>query len=503
MVNRVWSSGRWCCGLAIVALAASQPLAAQQLPFTYYFPHLAVGASWQTTITLINYSTQAVTCQTDFLSDSGSPLMVSFGGGGAVVSRTDILPPRGSIHVETTVGLNDPLTPGWAQARCSGQIKASLLFRRYEAGVAVAEAGVNATTTPATRFITFAEQAAGAFGTGVAYANPSSQSALVTFTARNAAGQTLGSVNKSLLPGGHDAQNMAPLFGLASFTGSVEITSTVPIVSLSLNAEASPVISSLPAGEVEASGQGPFTYFFTHLAVGGEWQTVLTYINVSAQTVTCNTNFFSDGFPLSNPGSPLAIPFGGPAASSRTDILPAAGSIHVESTADMNAPTVGGWAQATCTGSVKASLLFRRYAGGVAVAEAGVNATTIPTTKFVTFAEQATGASGTGLAFANPGLNPIVGIAITVFDTAGQQLASIGDIVFAQSHKAFNLGPVLVTALADKGITSFIGSIHIVATLPILSLSLNAEASPVVSSLPPGDLDPSTPLATSATNLVE
>ncbi len=34
----------------------------------YYFPHLAVGASWQTTITYINYSPQEVSCQTDFLS---------------------------------------------------------------------------------------------------------------------------------------------------------------------------------------------------------------------------------------------------------------------------------------------------------------------------------------------------------------------------------------------------------------------------------------------------
>ena len=51
---------------------------------TYYFPHLAVGASWQTTITYINYSPQEVTCQTDFLSDHGTPLMVSFADLGTV-----------------------------------------------------------------------------------------------------------------------------------------------------------------------------------------------------------------------------------------------------------------------------------------------------------------------------------------------------------------------------------------------------------------------------------
>ena len=41
---------------AVLLLAAgSLPLQAQGST-TYYFPHLAVGASWQTTITYINYS---------------------------------------------------------------------------------------------------------------------------------------------------------------------------------------------------------------------------------------------------------------------------------------------------------------------------------------------------------------------------------------------------------------------------------------------------------------
>ena len=45
------------------------------------------------------------------------------------------------------------------------------------------------------------------------------------------------------------------LFGLTSFTGSIEVTSTEPIVSLSLNFEADPVFSSLPPGELEAAAQ--------------------------------------------------------------------------------------------------------------------------------------------------------------------------------------------------------------------------------------------------------
>ena len=223
----------------------------------YYFPHLAVGASWQTTITYINYSPQEVTCQTDFISDHGTPLMVSFAGLGTVDSRTDVLPPRGSVHQETDVDLSAPLAPGWALANCSGPVKASLLFRRHNSeGVPTAEAGVNATAVPATRFVTFAEQGEGQFGTGVAYANPSATAALVTFTARDTAGELLASVDRALLPGGHDAHGMAELFDLTSFTGSIEVTSTEPIVSLSLNFEADPVFSSLPPGELDSFRAG-------------------------------------------------------------------------------------------------------------------------------------------------------------------------------------------------------------------------------------------------------
>ena len=42
----------------------------------------------------------------------------------------------------------------------------------------------------------------------------------------------------------------------ASFTGSLEITSTEPIVTLSLNFEAAPVFSSLPPGEVDDAALG-------------------------------------------------------------------------------------------------------------------------------------------------------------------------------------------------------------------------------------------------------
>ena len=466
---------------AVLLLAAgSPPLQAQDSTprdQIYYFPHLAVGASWQTTITYINYSSEEVTCQTEFLSDQGTPLMVSFADKGTVPSRTDVLLPGGSVHQETNVELNAPFAPGWARATCSGPLKASLLFRLHNSeGVPTAEAGVNATAVPATRFVTFAEQGEGKQGTGVAYANPSATEAIVTFTARDADGQMLASVDKNLSPNGHAAQNMAPLFALSSFTGSLEVTSTAPIVSLSINAEAAPVFSSLPPGELDAAAQGSTTYYFPHLAVGQKWQTTITYINYSSQEVSCQTDFISDH------GSPLMVSFAAlGTVVSRPDVLLPGGSVHQETNVELNAPFAPGWARATCSGPVKASLLFRLHnSEGVPIAEGGVNAAAVPATRFVTFAEQGEGQFGTGVAYANPSPNISVPVTFTARDTDGEVLASVVRTLLPGGHDAHGMAELF-------GFTSFTGSIEVTSTEPIVSLSINAEAAPVFSSLPPGE----------------
>jgi hypothetical protein len=213
----------------------------------YYFSHLAVGGGWQTTLTLVNYSPQPVTCVTNFYSDIGSPLSISFSQG-SVSTRTDTLQAGQSIHDQTT-GNPPAVMQGWAQAICTGPIQASVLYRLYQAGVAVGEASVNAETAPTTEFATFAQTA-----TGVAYANPSTtQSANVTLTVWDATGNRLGSQTVALGPLAHGSANLGLLLGIPNFTGFVKITSTLPIISLSVNAEAFPVFSSLPPGDLPSS----------------------------------------------------------------------------------------------------------------------------------------------------------------------------------------------------------------------------------------------------------
>lgn len=211
----------------------------------YYLSQLAVSGGWQSTLTYINYSPQEVTCTTSFYSDSGSPLSVPFSQG-TISTRTDTLPPGASIHDQTIASLTAAVSQGWAQASCTGPIQASLLYRLYSAGVPVGEASVNAEVAPTTEFATFAQTA-----TGVAYANPSTtQSASITLTVYSTTGTQLGSEIVTLGPLAHGAANLGPALGLSNFTGFVKVTSTIPILSLSLNAEAFPVFSALPPGDL-------------------------------------------------------------------------------------------------------------------------------------------------------------------------------------------------------------------------------------------------------------
>ena len=452
---------------------------------TYYFPHFALGGGWQTVLTYVNYSPGPATCQTDFYGDDGTPLAVPFADTGSSPTRTDSLAAGGELHQQSQVDPTGPQVNGWAIGQCTGPVKASLLFRLFSGGTAVGEAGVNATTTPSNQFVTYAQTL-----TGVAWANPSTTTgANVTISALNASGVVQKSISFNVPPMQHSANNIGPMLGITNFTGSVQVSADQPIVSLSINAEAFPAFSSLPPGDLDgtiplADGTGkgsgnanaPTTYYLPHFAIAGGWQTVLTYVNFSNQTVSCTTNFFGDD------GSPLAVNFGAGASATRNDVLAPGGEIHQISQANTSGTAVTGWAQGQCTGPVKASLLFRLFANGTAIGEAGVNASTVPTTEFVSYAQTAAG-------FALANVSPAAAVVtITALDSTGAFQGTTSVNLNPNAHYSNNVGPLL-------GIGGFNGSVQITSTQPLVSLSLNAEAFPAFSSLPPGDLAAGTALA--------
>ena len=155
------------------------------------------------------------------------------------------------------------------------------------------------------------------------------------------------------------------------------------------------------------------TYYFSQLAFGLGWQTTLTYVNYSTQTVTCQTSFYGDS------GNPLSIPFSQGTISSRTDTLQPGQVVHDQSVAVLTAQNQEGWAEAECSGPVQASMLYRYYQSGTPSGEAGVNAETAPTTKFVTFAQ-----TQTGVAYGNPSTSQSATVTLTAISSTGALLGS-------------------------------------------------------------------------------
>jgi hypothetical protein len=459
--------GRYRRGTLLLTLSASlaafESAASAQGTLSYYFAHIASAGVWRTTFTYVNQTSLQITCNTSFYSDTGSPLSLSFKGA-SLSSTSDTIPAGGTARRQTDAQTTQPTVTGWAAANCTGPVKASALFRSYNGNVAQAEASVPAMAFPANQFVTYADQA-----TGVAYANPSPDAATIMFTARDQNGAVIGSQSISLPAGFHGSQTLGPLLGLTGFQGSITITSSAPIISLSLNAEAAPIISSLPPGQPDgAPATGPAIYYFAHIAAANVWRTTFTYVNASTHAITCNTSFYS------NSGTPLPLLFSGSAISSTSDTIPAGGIARRQTDAQPSLPVVTGWAVANCTGPVKASALFREYNGNVAEGEASVIAASAPASQFVTYGDQTT-----GVAYANPS-----GSAAKITFTARNENGSvvgIGSLMLAPgAHTQSNLGPLL-------GIASFQGSVTVTSLEPIVSLSLNAEAYPSFSSLPPGD----------------
>ena len=165
------------------------------------------------------------------------------------------LPPAPRYTIKPSRGLTANVTEGWAKASCTGPVQASLLYRLYQqSGTPVGEASVNAETSTDTIFVTFAQTA-----TGVAYANPNNISAPISFVLFDSSGNQLGATHDhSRAHGSRYLANPGPLLQLGSFTGLVEITSPLPIISLSLNRRGVPGIFFLAAGRSAGFHACPF-----------------------------------------------------------------------------------------------------------------------------------------------------------------------------------------------------------------------------------------------------
>ena len=315
---------------------------------------------------------------------------------------------RGGLS-SVTSGSGSSITVGYGSLKTESsapRLSGMAIFGYREGNVLVSEASVPA-STPITSGRIYAE-IAGAVHTGLAIANPNSQSVNVTFYFTNSSGQNFGAGSIVIPAGGQIARflNQDPFNGRSPLTGSFTFTASAPVAAVALrgliNERSEFLITTLSVADLAATASTS-AIVFPHFADGGGWSTQIVIVNPSDSEIRLTVQFSSlvvvDGqtgssFPVTiPPGSSRRLGTAGQAASTQS------GSVRLTPEGGSRTP------------SAVAIFSFRN--AGVTVSEAGVPGVA-PAAAFRLYAESSgefsageIGSIQTGFAISNPSASPI------------------------------------------------------------------------------------------------
>jgi hypothetical protein len=226
---------------------------------TLYFPQIADGfqnggVGWITAIAITNTAAPGTALASGTITltqDNGTPWSIIYndGLGGPFTSGSSIpfQISGGQSRLFVSKG-NGNLTTGFATVTSNLPVAGGVVFIEFGkfGDVRIAEAGVPA--SPAlTRQTTFAPHSND--DTAVAVANPGAASATITFQLRNMnGGAPFPSVNRVVAPNGHAAFFISELFPNLpqGFFGTLQVTSSTPIVTTALLFELDGEFATLP-----------------------------------------------------------------------------------------------------------------------------------------------------------------------------------------------------------------------------------------------------------------
>jgi hypothetical protein len=282
---------------------ADQEAAAVTKPL--YFPQMADGGGFTTTIVLLNTSAAPESGTISIFDDAGRPLAIR-PIGGALASTFSYSIPNGGTYVFQTDGSSQTTRTGWIQLTPNtGNISpaGAGIFSYSPNGILITESGVPA-ANPTTRARIYMDKSGG-HDTGIAIANSLSSSNEITLQAFQSDGATPiggGPVKLNLTSKGHVAEFVGEMIsGLAAgITGVVEISSGAEFAALTLRSLANTrgdfLITTFPIAD--ANQPAPTPIVFPQIAEGGGYATQFIFISPAAgASVTLNL-IGDDGAPL-------------------------------------------------------------------------------------------------------------------------------------------------------------------------------------------------------------
>ena len=225
--------------LSTVFIVASSVVAPAQ-SITYYFPQIAIGGGWVTTIFLSNTMTSIPGSATiNFTKSDGTPLRANWFdemGNNVTLGNNVIGVQLQSGETRKFMSVADfPLTTGFATVTTnSSALLANAMFTQLnDFGNPLGEAGVPM-AIPLMRQAIFIDTT-NSFRTGLAVANPNNLSLKVHFQLLSDTGQTVATTVANVGPFQQMAIFADQLFqGIPAMVGQVQIWSTSPLATVGL-----------------------------------------------------------------------------------------------------------------------------------------------------------------------------------------------------------------------------------------------------------------------------
>src|SRR5262245_10813807 len=419
-------------------------------------------------------------------------ILVIVGNGGATDSITSslmysFLDQAGQLW--TGGNMSAPMSVGYAEIESDGgaNTPAGVAIFGFHAadGTLVSEARISALPLiPAGRMYVEVNVPV---DTGVAFANPNDEDAVILFSFTDASGNSYGQgsfilgANKQLAA----FLNEAPFSGPNSMIGTFTFTSTIGVSAIALrglrNERGEFVMTTLPIADTAASQENS-SVVLPHFAAGGGWSTKVVLVNPTDSTITGSIEFRAPGVGASV-GSPLVMTVNDQRGSKFDYSIPPLGVSTMNVTSTDSVITTGSVTIEANAGQLPSGLaIFSSFWNGATVSEASVPIEE-ETSAFRIYVESSE-AIQTGIAFANPSdASIMIHLELTPSDGTG---APVTGFVTIPAH-----GQVakFVKELLPDAPATFNGLLRITSPIPIAAIGLrgtvNGRGDFLITTTPP------------------
>jgi hypothetical protein len=265
-----------------------------------YFPQLADGGGYTTSLLLLNTSTQSERGTLQILDGNGAPVIVNQVGGTVGSSFAYSIPAGGAFRFQTD-GFSSNIKTGWVKLTPDVYNRTPIgsgVFSYNPSDTLISESGIPAAaaTTHARVYVDLS----GGHNTGLAIANVSNTSSSIVVNAFQKDGVTAvgDSKQRDPLPANGYTAAFADGFvtGLPEeFTGVLDISSTRPFAALTLrsldNERGDFLMTTFPVADANQTAPSPVV--FPHIADGGGYVTQFIMIS-SGQPASTILNYYEE-----------------------------------------------------------------------------------------------------------------------------------------------------------------------------------------------------------------